>query len=246
MARPSGERQVNSLQSILNDLVDLATVRPVHLERRAEIHAALGDPRRLAIVDELRRSDRSPGELAARLDISPPLTAFHLDHLERVGLVERFASTGDGRRRYVRLVTCDLDRVARPAPDPAPSGRVVFVCTHNSARSQLAAALWQQRLGPATSAGTEPADEVHPGAIAAARRAGLDLSAARPRRVSSDDLTADVITVCDHAHERLPAGTPTRHWSVPDPVADGRDTAFDRALHLLAERISAFVPREQP
>ncbi len=145
------------------------------LHRRAEIHAALGEPARLAVVDELLTSDRSPSELSALLGLSPPLLAFHLDALERAGLIRRTASTGDRRRRYVRLVANALEMIgARPSPPGRP---VVFVCTRNSARSQLAAALWRRETGDvaATSAGTDPAEAVHPGAVAAARREGLDL-----------------------------------------------------------------------
>ncbi|MEL6894350.1 MAG: helix-turn-helix domain-containing protein, partial [Actinomycetota bacterium] len=144
---------------------------------RAAVHAALGEPVRLAIVEDLARSDRAPTELSARFSLATNLLAHHLDVLERVGLIERFVSAGDRRRRYVRLVRAPLERLGIVAG--RPSGPVVFVCSHNSARSQLAAALWSARTGePATSAGTHPAERVHPGAIAAARRIGLDLSEA--------------------------------------------------------------------
>src|SRR5918993_1600607 len=125
------------------------------LMRRAAVHAALGDPGRLGIVDALRP---------------------------------------------VRV----RDTV-----------RVVFVCTHNSARSQLAVALWNDASAiPATSAGTPPAAAVHPGAIAAAQRHHVPLTAVPPRHVDEvlqpagdgHDAAADlVITVCDAAHEELVA-----------------------------------------
>ena len=212
----------------------------VHLERRAEIHAALGDVTRLAIVDELAVSDRSPSELSAALGIRPPLLSFHLAALERVGLITRFASSGDRRRKYLQLVAGALEGLdARPTPPPGP---VLFVCTHNSARSQLAAALWRHtHESDASSAGTDPAEGVHPGAVAAARRAGLDLGDATPRRFdpSSPDriVPEQIVTVCDRAHEDL--GFPTRHWSIPDPVEIGSDAAFDCALDLLRSRITA-------
>ena len=150
------------------------------LARRAAIHAALGEPTRLAIVDDLAVTDRSPKELIERFGLSSSLLAHHLDALASVGLIERFVSCGDRRRRYVRLVpgvAGGLADVGRRR-----SGAALFVCTHNSARSQLAAALWAERTGrPSSSAGTQPAERVHPGAVAAARRAGLDLARARPR-----------------------------------------------------------------
>ena len=223
---------------MLNDRVRLATVLIVQLERRAEIHAALGDSVRLAIVDELAASDRSPSELGAALGLRPPLLAFHLDTLERAGLIERVASSGDRRRKYVQLLTEALEHLgARLA---APTGPIVFVCTRNSARSQLAAALWRQAYeSDSTSAGTEPADRIHPGAVAAALRAGLDLRDAVPRRLDPATPTSQIVTVCDRAHEEL--GLPARHWSIPDPVADGSAAAFDRALDGIRHRIIALT-----
>ncbi|MFQ5557366.1 MAG: helix-turn-helix domain-containing protein, partial [Acidimicrobiales bacterium] len=174
-------------------------------ERRAELHAALGEPVRLRIIEELARSDRAPGELGELLAIRGNLLAHHLRVLERVGLVERSVSAGDRRRRYLRLVREPLEHLDVTAAGPAPpAGPVVFVCTHNSARSPLAAALWNRRMAsPATSAGTHPAERVHPRALAAAESAGLDLSGASPRLLDPSRDPATVITVCDQAHEEL-------------------------------------------
>jgi protein-tyrosine-phosphatase len=210
--------------------------------RRAAVHAALGEPVRLAIVDELALSDRAPSDLAALFGLAGNLVAHHLAVLERVGLIERLVSTGDRRRRYVRL------RGGHPASLGAGvarrrRGRALFVCTHNSARSQLAAVLWRARTGdPATSAGTQPAADVHPGAVAAASRAGLDLSRARPRALDDGDLAADlVVTVCDVAHEALDHHAAWLHWSIPDPVAAASPQAFDDALALLDQRVAAIA-----
>ena len=211
------------------------------VEQRARLHWALADPNRLAIVDELAQSDRSPSHLADRLGIASNLLAHHLRILLEVGLVERVVSSGDRRRRYLRL-----------APDPLaglmltttrPAGLTLFVCTHNSARSQLAAALWTERTGlPARSAGTHPAERVHPGAVAAAARAGLDLTGATPTELDDHLVrTADrVITVCDQANEEL-AGTQWWHWSTPDPSVDGGDEAFDAVVAQLDRRIQALA-----
>src|SRR5512147_2971352 len=136
------------------------------LEIRAARHAALGDPARLAIVDELSVSDRAPVEIRRLLEMESNLLAHHLDVLERVGLIERSRSSGDGRRRYVHLLPDALDGLAPGRRIHA--GDALFVCRANSARSQLAAGLWHQATGEtATSAGTHPADRVHPGAVAA-------------------------------------------------------------------------------
>jgi ArsR family transcriptional regulator, arsenate/arsenite/antimonite-responsive transcriptional repressor / arsenate reductase (thioredoxin) len=212
---------------------------PTGVEHRAAVHAALGDPVRLALVDELALSDRAPVELCRLLGIGSNLLAHHLDVLEGVGLIERTRSSGDARRRYVRLVP---DALADLTPGRnVAAGPALFVCTANSARSQLAAALWTDMTGaPADSAGTEPAARVHPGAVAAARRAGLDLSDATPRALSADEaLPPLVVTVCDQAHEAAADDPTWLHWSVPDPVPAATRATFDHTVGDLRRRIRA-------
>jgi len=212
---------------------------PGEVERRAAVHAALGDPVRLALVDELALSDRAPVELCRLLGIGSNLLAHHLDVLEGVGLIERTRSSGDARRRYVRLLPGALADLTPGRTVVA--GPALFVCTANSARSQLAAALWTDMTGaPADSAGTEPAARVHPGAVAAARRAGLDLSDATPRALSADEaLPPLVVTVCDQAHEAAADDPTWLHWSVPDPVPAATRATFDRTVGDLRRRIRA-------
>jgi protein-tyrosine-phosphatase/DNA-binding transcriptional ArsR family regulator len=208
---------------------------------RAARHAALGDPVRLRIVDELAVSDRAPIELRRTLGIESNLLAHHLDVLDEVGLIVRTRSSGDGRRRYVHLLREAFDLVAvRPRIAPR---RALFVCTANSARSQLASVLWRSLTGaPAASAGTHPAAEVHPGAVAAAQRAGLDLGAAKPRTLSTQPKAPTlVITVCDRAHEELDPPAGWLHWSVPDPVPEGTKQAFDATVAELTDRIRHVV-----
>ena len=204
--------------------------------RRAELHAALGDPARLGIVEDLATTDRAPSELAERFELPSNLLAHHLGVLERVGLVERVVSAGDRRRRYIRLIRSALTDLALPRAHPAAD--VLFVCSRNSARSQLAAALWRRHTGhPADSAGTHPAPRVHAGAVAAARRAGLDIAAATPRVMAPDESAELVVTVCDRAHEELEPGAGWWHWSIPDPVEIGTAAAFDAAVVELDTRI---------
>jgi protein-tyrosine-phosphatase len=223
----------------------VSTVEPVTaspgLEARAAVHRALGDPHRLAIVDALRLSDHTPGELATLTGIGSNLVAFHLAVLEDADLVARTPSQGDARRRYVRLQSRALATLLPATGTPAED--VLFVCTHNAARSQLAAALWERVTGrPARSAGSEPRDRVHPLAIAEAARHGIDLSAAAPR--GYDDVTHApdlVVSVCDRAHEAgLPFGVPALHWSVPDPI-DGGPEDFAAAYAELAARIEVLA-----
>lgn len=209
---------------------------PADLSARAQMHAALGEPARLAIVDRLVMTDASPVELSRELGIPSNLLAHHITLLERAGLLTRSRSEADQRRTYLRLhphTPIGLTPATRTAP------RVLFVCTSNAARSQLAAALWRRRSTlPAASAGTNPADRVHPGAATAARRHGLDLDhhtqhldqALRP-----GDL---VIAVCDNAHERLGGQLGDRlHWAVADPARAGSQTAFDKTLVDLSDRV---------
>lgn len=210
---------------------------------RAQRHAALGEPARLAIIDRLLLGDASPGELGRELGLPSNLLAHHLKLLEQVGLIERSRSEGDRRRTYLRLrVQALVDTMPTPLRT-AP--RVVFVCTHNSARSHLAAALWKRHSSvPATSAGTDPARRVHPRAVAAARTHGLSLAPARTAHID-DTLRPDdlVVAVCDNAHEQLGPRIPDRlHWSVPDPTRTGTDDAFSHALSDLADRVDRLAP----
>jgi ArsR family transcriptional regulator, arsenate/arsenite/antimonite-responsive transcriptional repressor / arsenate reductase (thioredoxin) len=221
--------------------------------RRAAVHAALGDPGRLAIVDALVLGEASPTELQELLGMPSNLLAHHVRVLERVGVVSRHRSEADRRRTYLALAPGAFDALRPVRVHDAV--RVVFVCTHNSARSQLAAALWNDTSPvPAASAGTHPAPAVHPGAVAAAHRHRVPLVPTAPRHlddVLQPDTGADelVITVCDAAHEelagadRLPDPVADRlHWSIPDPSRTGEDSAFDRVVTDLADRIARVAP----
>ena len=224
-------------QIILNDIVISVDD---DLVRRAQLHAAVGDPVRLGIVEDLATSDRSPMELAGAFGLASNLLAHHLDVLQQAGLIERLVSAGDRRRRYVRLVRDPLAGLGLATARVA--GSVLFVCSHNSARSQLAAAMYRDRTGHlASSAGTYPADQVHPGALAAARRANLDLSNATPRLLQPGDTADVVVTVCDRAHEELQPGADWWHWSIPDPVTAGTDDAFDAVIADLDSRIETLI-----
>jgi protein-tyrosine-phosphatase len=150
-------------------------------------------------------------------------------------------SAGDARRRYVRLTPAALPLVGRPPVEPPSS--MLFLCTRNSARSQLAAAVWTARTGAAAaSAGTQPASKVHRGAVAAARRAGLNLDAVVPRRIEHVPTGTQVVTVCDLVHEELQPQADWWHWSITDPVDDGSAAAFDAVVAELNERIDALAP----
>ena len=215
------------------------------LLHRATIHHALGDPLRLAIVEALALSDRAPSELEAAFEVPSNLLAHHLGILERAGLVERVTSSGDRRRRYLRL---HRPTAASVTGEPAfEATRVLFVCTANSARSPLAEALWRQATTDvdAASAGTAPAPEVHPLAIEAAARAGLSIQripVALDQAYRAGDL---LVTVCDQAHEAHATTVNALHWSVPDP-AGGTIEDFDRTVAVLRERVERLARCTRP
>ena len=218
------------------------------LERRARMHAALGEPVRLRIVDQLVLGDASPGELGRLVELATNLLAHHLNVLDDAGLIRRVRSEGDRRRSYVQLVLDDpavtaITRAAA-APPPLPAERVVFICTHNSARSQLAAAAWtRSSTVPAASAGTRPAARIHPRAVSIGRRHELPLGRARTAHVDDVVRPGDlVVAVCDRAHEELhsqpqPTDAPRLHWSVPDPAPADTDDAFEAAYQQITERV---------
>lgn len=221
---------------------------------------AAGHPVRWRLLNALSRSDRLVHELTALLGEQQSLVSYHLGLLRKADLVRTRRSSADGRDVYYRL---DLARCGqmlaatgaalhpglRLAPPPAPATatpiRVLFLCTGNSSRSQMAEALLHRRSGgrvTTCSAGSRPAP-IHPDAVTTMAAHGIDLSAARPKHL--DEFTGQrfdqVITLCDRVREMCPEfpGHPaTAHWSIPDPAADpaGRP-AFDSVAADIAERV---------
>lgn len=130
--------------------------------------------------------------------------------------------------------------------------RVLFLCTANSARSQMAEALLKRASGGrfvAGSAGSHPGGTVHPDAIATLAERGIDWSGSSKGidQVASEGWDV-VITVCDHAREHCPIlpGTPIQvHWGIPDPAAvaeaSERKQAFHEAANWLEDRIGSLV-----
>ena len=214
------------------------------LERRVRAHAALADTTRLRIVDRLSVSDAAASELGALLDVPSNLLAHHLKTLQDAGLITRHKSEGDGRRTYVTLVPDAVSALSSHMAIWAQPRRILFVCTANTARSHLAAALWR-RASPiiATSAGTHPGERINERAAVAAARHGLDLPDVAPALLADVERDGDlVITVCDRAHEEL-HGADWAHWSIPDPVTANTSRDFDLALDLLTGRIATLAPR---
>jgi protein-tyrosine-phosphatase len=192
---------------------------------------------RWAIVCELAHSDLGVSELVGRTGQAPSLVSYHLSRLRGGGLVSARRSAADARDSYYTLdlgaTGQAMDAMARAIHPgllgaPAPAGvapRVLFICTGNSSRSQMAEA-WLRHLGgpgmDAVSAGTVPSS-LHPLAVEAMRERGIDISGQRAKHV---DLFRGhefdrVVTLCDRAREacpELPGAHTTVHWSVPNPA----------------------------
>ena len=214
------------------------------LEERAAAHAALGDVKRLLIVDHLMAGDRTVAELAELSNMPGNLLAHHLEVLESAGLLERRVSEGDHRRKYVALRWQGLPAGAGTLPRRV--GEIAFLCTHNSARSQFAAALWERVTGHrASSAGTHPAARIHPTAVRVAEEFGVDLSRAQPTGYEILHEPDLIVTVCDRAREAdLPTAAAHSHWSVRDPVPVGTVAAFRSAFGEIARRMEHLVAQQ--
>jgi len=147
--------------------------------------------------------------------------------------------------------------VRSPLDGPPNRFRVLFLCTHNSARSQIAEAVLRSRAGDrfeVASAGSHPGESVHPLALRIIEEIGGDQKLHRPKGFEEVlekewDL---VITVCDQAQEAcpaLPTETVAAHWGVADPSKvqgseEERMAAFRAAQELLTERIDLFLSWE--
>jgi len=218
--------------------IEVYSSRVTERDIRARAFAALGEVNRLAIVEALISGDASPSELSRVLGIPGNLLAHHLDVLQGAGIVLRRRSSGDGRRSYVHVVLEALPTIA--SASTAPPSRIVFVCTHNSARSVIAEALWARDSAiPVASAGTDPSPAYHPRTRALADRRGLILRGHKPQHVHDvirpDDL---LVSVCDQVFEELPT-RPTLHWSVPDP--SDTEAGFATVFEDIAARVSVLV-----
>jgi protein-tyrosine-phosphatase len=225
-----------------------------------------GHPLRWRLLRELAHSDLHVGELTRLTGRPQSLVSYHLARLRADGLVAARRSSADGRAAYYSL---DLSRCGELLADtggalhpglrlePPQTTRastrtrtgVLFLCTGNSARSQMAEAL-AGRLGggaiEARSAGSRP-KPLHPNAVRVMRKRGIDLRGRRSKHV--DELAGRrfryVVTLCDRVREVCPElrGAPTRiHWSIADPAGEGGDDdatypAFERTASELEARI---------
>ena len=232
-----------------------------------------GHPVRWLLLTELARSDRRVRELTGSLGEPQALVSYHLRRLRGAGIVRTRRSSHDGRDSYYSLDLARCGellaqsgaaihpglRLAPPATETEHGGRrtprVLFLCTGNSARSQIAEALLQQLSAntiEAYSAGSAP-KPLHSNAVRVLLERGLDVSDHRPKHL--DAFTRRrfdyVISLCDRVREVCPEfpGRPrTIHWSIPDPAAEpGSDVetypAFARTAEELETRIRFLLHR---
>src|SRR5580765_1899525 len=225
-----------------------------------------GHPLRWRLLSELARSDRLVHELTGLVGEAQNLVSYHLGKLRDGRLVSARRSAADGRDTYYGLDLARLGALLSTAGGSLHPGlrltpatydaaaiapvRILFLCTGNSARSQMAEALIRARSGgavEAVSAGSHP-KPLHPNALRVMRdEYGLDLSGHTSKHL---DRFADrrfdwVISLCDRVREVCPEfpGQPaTIHWSIVNPAAgDAADDAtyplFQQTATELATRI---------
>jgi protein-tyrosine-phosphatase/DNA-binding transcriptional ArsR family regulator len=241
----------------------LARVASLVLSAPPSFVRLAGHPVRWRLMGELARSDRRVRELVRLLDQPQNLVSYHLGRLRTAGLVGARHSTFDARDAYYHLDLANCaDSLAaaglalhpglRLAPTPAVApgrpGRVLFMCTGNSARSPVAEALLRQRADQieVASAGSHP-KPLHPNAVRVLREHGIELAGRSPQHLSVFECQSFdyVVTLCDRVREvcpEFPGPAEHMHWSIPDPAASGgadQDTypAFQRMAAELQTRI---------
>jgi protein-tyrosine-phosphatase len=219
---------------------------------------------RWKIMAALSHSDHRVHELVQLLDQPMNLVSYHLKQLREEQLVTDRRSSADGRDVYYSLdldtlrlrylaagealhpaltitTTSTLASTAEDAHDPA---RILFLCTHNSARSQMAEGILRH-LGAgrvaAFSAGSHPA-VVHPEAVRVLAAIGIDISQQRPKHLDefANQSFDYIITVCDRVREicpRFPNDPQQIHWSFPDPAAIEDDSARKHAFQQIAQQL---------
>ncbi|GAA3609019.1 ArsR family transcriptional regulator [Nonomuraea rosea] len=222
------------------------------------------DPLRWRLVQELALSDRRVRELVTLIGQPQNLISYHLGRLRASGMVTARRSSFDGRDTYYHL---DLGRCAQLlteagatlhpglALDPpfvtaaetpgTASYTALFLCTGNSARSQVAEALSRVHSGGRVqgfSAGSQP-KPLHPDAVRVMAARGVDIAGQQSKHLSvfAQRHFEYVITLCDKVREVCPpfSGDPTHiHWSIPDPNAPGGGYA---AFELMAAEIETRV-----
>lgn len=241
------------------------------ISKPPEFFKLLGHEIRWHLLATLSSTDLHVQELVEAVSQPQNLVSYHLRKLRDLGLIDERRSIADSREVYYSL---NLDRVRQlylataqalhPAvcherfPTDHLKGlektiRVLFLCTHNSARSQIAEGVLRSLsngMVEVFSAGTEPG-QVHPMAIQAMAEMDIDISDQHSK--SLDEFLGQrfdyIITVCDRARENCPVfpGDPVLvHWSFPDPLEVGgteelRYYAFRQTAVQMRTRIGYLI-----
>jgi ArsR family transcriptional regulator, arsenate/arsenite/antimonite-responsive transcriptional repressor / arsenate reductase (thioredoxin) len=251
---------------VMRGNTDAGSVSPPRFLRLA------GHPVRWRLLSELALSDRRVRELMHLTGRPQSLVSYHLAKLRRSGIVTASPSAADRRDSYyhLELARCGklvsaTGRALHPALDLNPASpplrrlrsrqRVLFLCTGNSARSQIAEALIERMTGgtvEARSAGSHP-KPLHPFAVDVMRTRGIDISRCRSKKLD-EFLTEQfhfVVSLCDKVREicpDFPNHPKLTHWSIPDPARIGESdeetyAAFEDTLVELEARVTFLLHR---
>ncbi len=240
-----------------------------------EILKLLAHEIRWTLLHHLARSDYRVQELVAKLQLPQNLVSYHLRQLRSGHIITERRSNADERSVYYSLdleqllnLYLDVADELHPAlrakrqsefPQqwdlPQPPLRVLFLCTENSARSQMAEALLRHlSCGDVQveSAGSSPGERVHPFALRVMQEAGIDMSHAAPKHLDlfREERFDAIVTVCDRAREVCPTfpGEPEHiHWSLQDPALiqgseEVRFYAFKQTAEQLTSRLRFLLP----
>jgi protein-tyrosine-phosphatase/DNA-binding transcriptional ArsR family regulator len=233
----------------------------------------MADEGRWRLLQELARSDRKVSELTELVGRPQNLVSYHLASLRNAGIVSARRSSADRRDTYYRIdirrcaeVLSEagsalqpglrLDMTVARAEHGRPARRkpsVLFLCTGNSARSQMAEALLEHHSEGAIrarSAGSHPRP-LHPNAVRVMAERGIDISGRKSKHLErfTHARFDRVITLCDKVREvcpEFPRAEAAAHWSMPDPAAEGADdearyAAFERTAEELESRIPFLI-----
>ncbi|MEO8607169.1 MAG: ArsR family transcriptional regulator [Chloroflexota bacterium] len=242
--------------------------QPIPLSAAPEFIKLLAHDLRWHLLKALTISDQRVQELVTLVGEPMNLVSYHLKKLRDDGVVTMRRSEADGRDVYYSL---DMGRLRAlyqaagaalhpaigqgadlPLLLPIISKRVLFVCTHNSARSQMAEGLLRQAAGQQIdvySAGSNPT-QLHPDAIRTMDALGINIRGQQSKSLGDFESQAFdyVITVCDRAREIcpvVPGDSIQIHWGFVDPtkIADTgeRQRAFDQIAQQLTSRIEYFL-----
>ncbi len=225
------------------------------------------------LMQQLSQSDYRVHDLVGKLQLPQNLVSYHLKQLRLGHLVTERRSSADSRDVYYSLDLQTLRQhflatgaALHPALSanafprksgywqlPSPPLRILFLCTKNSARSQIAEGLLRtvsEEHVIVESAGSTPTT-LHPAAIRAMATIGIDIRQQHSKSVEAmvHQPFDFVVTVCDRMREVCPSfpGTPRQiHWSVPDPLeameSDQQlDQAFAQTVEHLALRVNLLL-----